>query len=351
MRIKVADCAAMFWDEGRLVWDDYVNHQQFALTPESERVVAWFRTWRDLDTVHGLGTDAGPIAERLLEAGVLVAEDSPRREAEKAVLAEWGAWGPAARYYHFASRTPSGAGFLDADADAARREGKLAFAEAPAVVKTYPDAERVELPGAADDHGWTEPSLLGALTARRSCRAFAADSITGQELGTLLALGAGVTATRGDAGAAPDVFRTSPSAGARSPLEVYVIAIRVEGLEAGVYHYDALDHRLERLADLPADDVLTAALGGQTWAAAAPALLVHTAVPARSRFRYDTGRAYRDLLLTLGHLSQNVLLLATALGLGSLFVTAVRDEDLEAILGLDHTTEPVLGVTALGRRA
>ena len=350
MRVKVADCAAMFWDGGHLVWDDYLHHRQFALTPESERVVSWFRAWRDLDSAHDLGDGAGAIAERLLEAGVLIAEDSPRRAAETAVLAEWGDWGPAARYYHFASRTPSGTGFLDQAADAARRDRKLAVADAPAVLTTYDDAEQVELPAPADDAGWVDPTLLGALTARRSCREFDRSSITAQELGTVLSLAAGVRSTRGEADAAPDVFRTSPSAGARAPIEVYVLATRVDGLERGVYHYRSLDHRLEKLGTAPARDRVTSALGGQTWASAAPALLVYSAVPARSRFRYDTGRAYRDLLLTLGHLDQSVLLLATAMGLGSLFVTAICDEDLESILGLDHSAEPVLGVTALGRR-
>lgn len=350
MRVKVAQCAAMFWDGGRLVWDDYLHHQQFALTPESERVVSWFRTWRELDTAGTLGGGAAEIAERLLEVGVLLAEGSPQQAEEVAVLVEWGGWGPATRHHHFATRTLSGSGYLDAAADAARREEKLVVADAPVVAKTYDDAERTELPAATDDGGWAQPSLLGALTARRSCREFEGSTITVQELGSVLALGAGITSTRGDADAAPDVFRTSPSAGARGPVEVYVVATRVDGLDAGVYHYRALDHGLEKLGEAPARDVVTAALGGQTWASAAPALLIYSAVPARSRFRYDTGRAYRDILLTLGHLDQNVLLLATAMGLGSLFVTAVSDEDLEAILGLDHVTEPVLGVTALGRR-
>lgn len=349
MRVKVAQCAAMFVDGGRLVWDDYLHHQQFALTPESEKVVAWFRTWRELDTAQDLGEGATAIAERLLEAGVLLAEGSPQQAEEVAVLAEWGAWGPAARHHHFATRTLSGTGYLDVAADAARREQKLAVVDPPPVVTTYDDADRTALPEPSGDADWVAPSLLDALTARRSCRAFDGATVTLQELADVLAIGTGVTATRGEAGEAPDVFRTSPSAGARGPLETYVVATRVAGLDAGVYHYHALDHALEELGPAPAREVLTTALGGQAWASAAPVLLVHSAVPARSRFRYDTGRAYRDILLTLGHLDQNLLLLATAMGLGSLFVTAVCDEDLEAILGLDHVTEPVLGVTALGR--
>ncbi len=42
-------------------------------------------------------------------------------------------------------------------------------------------------------------------------------------------------------------FKTSPSGGARHPGEVYLMALRVDGLERGMYHYQARDHRLARL--------------------------------------------------------------------------------------------------------
>jgi nitroreductase len=71
-------------------------------------------------------------------------------------------------------------------------------------------------------------------------------------------------------------------------------------------------------------------------------------VIARSRWRYDSARAYRDLLIGLGHTSQTVLLTAAAMGLGAVFATAVRDERVEEILGCDPFEEIVLGVAALG---
>ena len=32
MRVKVAASASLFWDQGKLVWDDYVGHHQHALS-------------------------------------------------------------------------------------------------------------------------------------------------------------------------------------------------------------------------------------------------------------------------------------------------------------------------------
>ena len=46
MRVRVAESTSLFWDQGRLVWDDYVSHRQHALSVESERVLRWFSDWR-----------------------------------------------------------------------------------------------------------------------------------------------------------------------------------------------------------------------------------------------------------------------------------------------------------------
>ena len=90
------------------------------------------------------------------------------------------------------------------------------------------------------------------------------------------------------------------------------------------------------------------AVGGQPWLAEAPVLILYTAVIERLQWRYRSPRAYRDLLIGLGHLSQTVLLLASAMNLGAVFATAVCDEDLERLIGIDGTSEVLLGVAALG---
>ena len=67
-------------------------------------------------------------------------------------------------------------------------------------------------------------------------------------------------------------LKTSPSGGARHAVEAYVAVRRVDGLTAGIYHYEAASHRLVRLRrGLPAR-VLAACVPEQTWMAGAPAL-------------------------------------------------------------------------------
>ena len=46
----------------------------------------------------------------------------------------------------------------------------------------------------------------------------------------------------------PGGYRTAHSAGALYPLEVYVVAGNVDGLQAGIYKYRQQGHELEKVA-------------------------------------------------------------------------------------------------------
>jgi SagB-type dehydrogenase family enzyme len=355
MRVKVAEATALFWDQNRLVWDDYVGQRQLALSADSERVVRWFSDWADLDSIDQLGDEYLAIAERLLDAGVLIAEDSDEHAIEQRVAANWGAWGPAARYLHFASRTPTGTQFLSAAQDAAEMQ-QQAFAgsqaeAAPPPAKSYPDRPLVPLDlGRPDDSAWPARGLLDALYARRSTRRFTADPVSLADLGAVLGVAGGFVDLLEHA-PGPAALRTSPSAGALHPIEMYLDASSVDGIEPGVYHFAPTRGGLEEIARRPVGSRALSAVGGQPWLAEAPVLILYTAVIERLQWRYRSPRAYRDLLLGLGHLSQNVLLLASAMGLGAVFATAVCDEDLERMIGIDGTSEILLGVAALGHPA
>src|SRR5947209_5781114 len=98
MRVKVAEATALFWDQSRLVWDDYIGHRQLALSADSERVLRWFGDWRELDSIDELGDEYLAIAERLLDAGVLIAEDSDEHAIEHRILPHWGPWVLSALY-------------------------------------------------------------------------------------------------------------------------------------------------------------------------------------------------------------------------------------------------------------
>jgi SagB-type dehydrogenase family enzyme len=351
MRVKVAEYAALFWDGGKLVWDDYLHQRQLALTADSEQVLRWFGTWRELDTASELGEHCPAIARQLLDAAVLIGEGTPAHQAEDRLLAGWRSWGPATRYYHFSARTLAGTRYMGLEEDAEAMRRKAAFQPPPSPFKNYPDRPLIPVrSGAPDDRDWTNRGLLDALYRRRSVRDFGPEGVTLAELSAILEVAAGVVERQDDPVLGTFLFKTSASAGGCQAIELYVLAPRVEGLTPGLYHFSPERSGLEDLGREASADEVRAAVGGQPWLARAPALIIFTAVIERSSWRYETRRAYRDVLIGLGHVSQTVLLTATAMGLGAVFATALGDEALERLIDCDPVAEIPLGVTALGRK-
>ena len=75
--------------------------------------------------------------------------------------------------------------------------------------------------------------------------------------------------------------------------------------------------------------------------AGAPALVVVAAQPARTAARYGT-RAERYVAIEAGAAAQNLLLQATALGLGGTIVGAFDDAALRRLLPLADGEQPLL---------
>jgi SagB-type dehydrogenase family enzyme len=219
--------------------------------------------------------------------------------------------------------------------------GRMDWAHQPDWFKTYPDAPQVALPDLAlDDSG-----LFDALSRRRSVRRYARPHLTIGELSALLWAAAGVTAR--EQGFA---FRTAPSAGGLYPIEHYVAAHAVEGLDPGLYHYDVLGRGLAQLAAGDLSLPLARAALDQPIAAECDAVFVWTAVLERSRWKYGE-RFLRYALLDAGHIAESVALAATALGLGSCQIAAFFDDEAAALLDVDPEVEPVVYMTTVGRPA
>jgi SagB-type dehydrogenase family enzyme len=219
--------------------------------------------------------------------------------------------------------------------------GRMDWARQPDWFKTYPDAARVRLPDLAlDDAG-----IFDALARRRSVRDYASEPLALGELSALLWAAAGVTARQEGF-----AFRTAPSAGGLYPIEHYLVANRVEGLEPGLYHYDVLGRALERLYAGDLRQPIARAALDQPIAAQAQVVFVWTAVLERSRWKYGE-RFLRYVLLDAGHIAENVALAATALGLGTCQIAAFFDEEAASILGVDPQVEPVVYLSTAGRPA
>ncbi len=116
------------------------------------------------------------------------------------------------------------------------------------------------------------------LADRRSVRDFAATPLALAEVGQLLWAAQGTNR--------PDGRRTAPSAGATYPLELWLVAGAVDGLQAGLYRYQPSGHRLLPIDSRDRRKALATAAHDQQWVAAAPAVVVVAAAPARTAARY-----------------------------------------------------------------
>lgn len=175
-------------------------------------------------------------------------------------------------------------------------------------------------------------SVEEALSARRSVRVYAEVPLTIDDAGQVLWAAQGVTDERG--------YRTAPSAGALYPLEVYLVAGSVTGLEAGVYHYQPGEHLLVRVGDGDRRAALQEAAVNQTSVADAPATIVIAAVPGRTTAKYGE-RGMRYVSMEAGHAAENVYLQAEAINLGTVTIGAFDDDAVREVLALPEETTPL----------
>jgi len=183
-----------------------------------------------------------------------------------------------------------------------------------------------------------EMSVEAALRERQSVREYSGDPVTLAELSQLLWAAQGVTHSRGR--------RTAPSAGALYPLELYVVAGRVDGLEKGLYRYRIGDHDLLEVSREDLQGELTAAALGQECIADAAAVIVVAGVVERSAVKYGE-RALRYVHMEVGAVAENIYLQATALGLGTVYVGAFRDAQVKRVLRMPE--EDPFAILPVGR--
>lgn len=251
--------------------------------------------------------------------------------------------------YHEASK-------LDAPTRRRLRESTARFAEVACANTSprpdYPKAETVDLPPVDD----LDADLWDALDGRRSVREFTGEGLSRESLAALTAGAFGTSEERRwthDGRARRKELRRYPSAGGLYPVEAYVLLFEGSDLESGLYYYVPGEHALRAL-DRERDpgehvDSLFATLGDRSDLASAGAAFVFTAAFERTRAKYGP-RGYRFVLQESGHAAQNLQLVASALGLGSVPWGGYRDGPLNEYLGVDGVTEAVVYAVFVGGR-
>lgn len=203
----------------------------------------------------------------------------------------------------------------------------------------------IDLPSLRYD---SEISIEKTLLHRRSHRHFISESISIEELSQLLWAAYGINQSVTDDSAFKGNLKTTPSAGATYPLEVYAIVGLVKGIEAGVYRYLPKGHKLVNTIDKDIRTELCYASLHQEMIAQAPVSLLFNAVNKRSTQHYGKRGRERYVCMEAGHAAQNVYLQAEALNLGTCAIGAFEDDKVKKVMQLPLEEEP-LYIMSIGR--
>lgn len=189
---------------------------------------------------------------------------------------------------------------------------RMDWARRPPPFKVYPGREPFRLP--------RELTLPGP-------------ALDAAGLGCLLFLTAGVV--RFVDGGERVWFRAAGSAGGLCPIEVYVVPGDLDGLDAGLYHYEPVQHALVRLRAVPPG---------------LPPALVLTGIPWRTAWKYAE-RGWRHLWWDAGTMLGQLLAVCEHARLRPAVELGFADADVAALVGADGVDELALAVVGLDGEA
>jgi SagB-type dehydrogenase family enzyme len=203
--------------------------------------------------------------------------------------------------------------------------------------RRYPEAARAALPAARE-----APPRLRAFAeltrSRRSPERLSGRAWTASTLSGVLRAACGVTGeTVTGAGRTP--LRAHPSGGALYAVETYPIVLRVDGLAEGVYHYDPLAHELEAVRVEPVGEALLELCLQPELLRGAAVVFALTSHFKRAEAKYSSTVALRFLAVEAGHVSQNLILAATAAEQAARPFSAWLEPALNELLGLRSDDE------------
>ncbi len=205
--------------------------------------------------------------------------------------------------------------------------------------KAYTLMERRELPRVE-----ARTELERTIVARRSIRDFSGAPMSLDEVTRLLFFTYGRTERSG-------TLRPVASGGALYPLEIYVVALKVDGLAPGVYHYGIETGHLDEVKPGECLDALKDVVFWQGIDIDHAALaIVVTAAFTRNTIKY-LDRGYRMILMEAGEAAQNLCLLATSMDLGTCLLGGFNDDRLSEFLDIDGVDEAPLLPVLVGRLA
>ncbi len=220
----------------------------------------------------------------------------------------------------------------------------------PPVVKPFdPDSQIIDLPKVSREV-LRNGNMFDCIDQRRSTRFYSAEMLSLEELSYLL------WATQGIAGMNKNglTLRTVPCSGATHTFETYLLIMRVEGVQEGIYRYLPTGHKLLFMFELEQMEQKVDAITLDqpfvpNFAKKAAVLFAWSTTPYRSEWKYDIS-AHKKILIDVGHVCQNLYLSSESIGAGACAIGIYDQKLIDEILGLDGEEEFVIYLGAVGKK-
>lgn len=318
--------------DGRLILWDYRSHSQYEIEEEHVR--------RILAISRNQETSESQIDSDIIRSGIF---DDDSRDFKK-----WG-WDCLSHIFHLGTQIvlEEGADLPNDDS----YEGYIKYCTS--IIDKIPETkyaregELLSLP-APNKKYRKGTGLYDVLMARQTSRSFNSSPIPLQTVANSLywtfgAVHGDMRQDMLDAGLVPVGYRrTSPSGGSLQPSEAYLVALNIEGLTAGIYHYRAFSHELTLITTKIDGEKLGKLLCAQMFAKDLAYGIFVTSRFDKMWWKYPHSRAYRVALLDIGCLAQTFQLVTTELGLGSWLTGYFLDREVNKLLEVDEMRESVL---------
>lgn len=339
-----------YWQGKQLYFENYLTRKKIAASLETAALLDFFSGWKREEAVFRrwpqyTRESLRHAIRRLTQESFLQQSSvrNPPEDPHEKALKNWKAWNPAAGFFHM--QTKDSYSEEISGEEIRRVEELLGSGREPVPVKNYPGARTIALP--QEEYASEFPRVL---RERRTWRKFGGQPIAKESVARLLHLSFGVQGWLRIPEGGRLAQKTSPSGGALHPAEAYVLVQKVSGIPRGIYHYDAVGHKLQEIRRGASPPEIQKLLAGQWWFRGAAVVVFLTAVFQRTQWKYDYPRAYRAVLAEAGHLCQTFCLTATWLGLAPFCTMAFADTRIEKALKVDGISESVLYVMGAGSR-
>jgi SagB-type dehydrogenase family enzyme len=208
----------------------------------------------------------------------------------------------------------------------------------PYPFKVYENVEKIKLPKA-----FPKPNLkaLEALSSKMD----KSKELTINEIAELLYFTAGISRVF-DEGLIKYYFRVAPATGALYSTELYLVCCNLEGIKAGLYHFDPYSFSLDvlRLGDYR--EILSK-IALEERIKKAPLSIILTSIGWRNVWKYRK-RSYRHWYWDSGAMTANLLAVANAEGLDTKVIMGFKDQPLNKLLAIDGRKECALSIISIG---